>query len=250
MPQCNRILDEKIAIVTGGASGLGLAIANTLADAGSKVVIFDRDSQKLQLLFESFQTECVDVTDEEAVQRAVDHVVERYGRVDILVNNAGIIYNEPFINITKKQRRHDYEVYKKIIDINMHSVFLMSSIVADHMILKRTAGVIVNISSISAAGNAGQTAYSAAKAGVNAFTKTWAKELGPFGIRVVAVAPGFIKTQSTQDALNSSIIDALIKKIPLRKLGSAIEVAQMVLAVVSNSYMSGAIVMLDGGVIV
>ncbi len=249
MSQPNLSLSHKIALVTGGASGLGLAIANTLAEAGATIIVIDCNQTKLKDLRNDFQKECVDVTDQEGMQAAINKVMNANGRIDILINNAGFIYNEPLINLTKAQRQHDYNAYKKIIDINMNSVFLTSAMVADHMIVKRTKGVIVNISSISADGNAGQTAYSAAKAGVNAFTKTWAKELGPFGIRVVAVSPGFIETPSTTQALSESMLDSLIKRIPLRKLGNALDVAHTVLSVVSNQYINGSIIPVNGGLV-
>jgi len=242
-------LSGKIAVVTGGASGLGLVISTTLAEAGAKVIVFDRDINKLKELQIQFESELVDVTDEDGLQAAINRVIDKNGRIDILINNAGVIYNEPLINITKAKRRHDYQAYRKIIDINMNSVFLVTSMVAEHMILKRTQGVIVNISSISSEGNAGQTAYSASKAGVNAFTKTWAKELGAFGIRVVAVSPGFIETPSTRENMGSFLLNAILKRIPLRRLGNALDIANTVLTVVCNQYINGTVIDVNGGLV-
>ncbi len=237
----------KIAIVTGGASGLGLAIANMLVEAGAVVVVFDKDEGKLKQLPDTIQSVVVDVTDPMSLQHAVNNIVSLHARIDILVNNAGVIYNEPLINITKTERKHSYESFKRILDINLSSVFLMGSIVAEQMIIKRTKGTIINISSICSEGNAGQTAYSAAKAGVNALTKTWSKELGAFGIRVVGVSPGFINTPSTNASLDAGNIDALTKRISLRKLGAADDVAHAVLLAVQNPYINGSIIDVHGG---
>lgn len=243
------VLSGDIAIITGGASGLGLAIAKTLSDAGAKIIVFDFNQESINKLPSYFGTKFVDVTDRFALQEAFDNVIESNGKIDILVNNAGFLYNEPLINITKLDRKHDYDMYKKVIDINMNSVFLSSSIAAEHMILKRTKGVIINISSISSYGNAGQTAYSAAKAGVNAFTKTWAKELGAFGIRVVAISPGFIETESTINNLSTSILDSIVKRIPLKRLGNVCDVANTVLSIVSNDYINGTVIDVNGGMV-
>ena len=124
---------------------------------------------------------------------------------------------------------------------------IVSSIVIEKMVLKRTKGIVVNISSISAQGNAGQTAYSAAKAGVEALTKTWAKELGIFGIRVVAIAPGFMDTESTHKALNEKIINALKQKVPLKTLGNAKDVSEAIVYAIESEYVNGAVLKIDGG---
>ena len=118
------------------------------------------------------------------------------------------------------------------------------------MVVSRTKGVIVNISSISASGNAGQSAYSAAKAGVNALTKVWAKELGPMGIRVVAVAPGFCDTKSAHNALSESVLTQIVQDVPLRRLGRPEEIAAGVVAVIENGFIHGKVIQIDGGLVV
>lgn len=243
-------MHNDIAIVTGGAKGLGLSIAKLLLENGAKVIIFDKDEINLKNLPNIFEKYIVDVTNKKEVEQAINNIVERYGKINILVNNAGTIYSQPLINITSKTECvHDYDKYKKIIEVNMHSVFLMSSLVAEKMILKRTKGVIINISSICAEGNAGQSAYSAAKAGVNAFAKVWAKELGAFGIRVVAIAPGFMDTDSTKKALNSSMIENIKIRTPLRCLGDPSCIAKMVISVISNPFVNGEVINVSGGLV-
>lgn len=244
------IPEKNLAIVTGGAGGLGLSISNALADAGFLVAVFDISQERLSQLDESdFIGMHVDVTCEEEVVSAVDDISNRFGNIHILINNAGTIYNEPLINLFNKEHpRHHFTSFKKTIDINLNSVFLMSSIVAEKMVLNRTPGVIVNISSICASGNAGQTAYSAGKAGVEAMTRVWSKELGVFGIRVAAVAPGFINTDSTRMALTEQKIKEISDRTPLRRLGNEIEVAKAVMAIIDNGFINGSIISVNGGI--
>jgi len=142
---------------------------------------------------------------------------------------------------------HNLDSFRKSITANLDSVFIMTSTVVEQMVMHRTKGVIVNISSISAGGNEGQTAYSAAKAGVNAMTATWSKELGKLGIRCNAVAPGFIDTDSTRNALNESTIKRILSNTPLSRLGNAEEVAQAVASVITNDFMNGVVLNINGG---
>jgi 3-oxoacyl-[acyl-carrier protein] reductase len=241
-------LDGAVALVTGGARGLGLAIAGQLHARGAKVVAADRDAAALEGLPAHFERQVVDVTQPEAVQAAVAEVVARLGRVDVLVNNAGVISSEPFVNVMNPaQMMHDYARFRAAITANLDSVFIVTSAVVQQMVSHRWKGVIVNVSSISAAGNEGQTAYSAAKAGVDAMTVTWAKELGRWGIRCNAVAPGFIGTESTRQALKQDVIDRIRAGTPLRRLGEAQEVALAVAALVENDFVTGVVLRVDGG---
>lgn len=237
-----------VAIVTGGANGLGFIIAKHLVDHGIEVNIFDKDELALKKLPNVFSKFVVDVTNKTSVLTALNSIMDTAGKIDVLINNAGIIHSCPLFNMTEKINRvHDFEKYKEIINVNLHSVFLVGSLVVERMISKRTKGTIINISSICADGNAGQSAYSAAKAGVNAITKSWAKELGPLGIRVVAIAPGFMNTSSTQSAINSSTINHIQKKTPLRSLGNPQYLAELVVSVISNQFLTGEIINLHGG---
>lgn len=241
-------IKDSIIIVTGGASGLGLGIALELLNNEAKVIILDVDNEKLTPLNNKFDTYNIDVTNYDLVQDVVHDIVKRHGKVDVLINNAGVIYNEPLINLMNPSNmRHSYDNFKKNININLNSVFIMSSIVIEQMALKRTKGIVINISSISANGNAGQTAYSAAKAGVEAMTKTWAKELGRFGIRNVAISPGFIDTDSTNEALNSQTIKYIKKNTPLNRLGEVVNIAQGVFYAIENDFLNGSILEIDGG---
>lgn len=237
-----------VALVTGGAQGLGLAIARRLANEGATVVVADRDAEALAALPPGQEGVSMDVTDPEQVKMEVAGIVERHGRLDILVNNAGVIFSEPFVNIMNPAGiMHDYGRFRASLTVNLDSVFIVTAAVVEHMVTRRTKGAIVNISSISACGNEGQTAYSAAKAGVNAMTVTWAKELGRWGIRSNAVAPGFIGTDSTRHALNEAVLKHIQGNTPLRRLGQAAEVAQAVIALVENDFINGTVLAVNGG---
>ena len=243
------MLEKKNIIVSGGANGLGLETAERLLKEKANVIIFDLDKKKLSTLNKAFITYNIDVTSYNQVQSAVDDIIKNFGSIDTLVNNARVIYSEPIINImAKDDRKHSLESFKKYLDINLTSVFILSSIVIEKMVINKTKGVIVNISSISSRGNSGQTVYSAAKAGVEALTKTWAQELGIFGIRVVAVSPGFIDTESTHKVLNNKIINDLKQKIPLKALGNANHISETVLHCIENEYINGTIIRIDGGI--
>lgn len=241
-------LEGAIILVTGGAKGLGLAIASYLQELGATLVIADLDAVALASLPDSMGKHLLDVTCAEDAKTVVKAIIEQHGRIDVLVNNAGVIFSEPMVNIMRpSELMHDYERFRKSITANLDSVFIMTSTVVEQMVLRRIKGCIVNISSISACGNEGQTAYSAAKAGVNAMTVTWSKELGRLGIRCNAVAPGFIDTISTNDALNESIIKHIKSNTPLRRLGKAEEVAQGVASLIANDFINGIVLSIDGG---
>lgn len=237
-----------VALVTGGAQGLGLAIALRLAGEGAKVVVADRNAEALSALPQGLEGLLLDVTVPEQVKTGVTGIVERHGRLDVLVNNAGVIFSEPFVNIMNPDGiMHDYGRFRASLTVNLDSVFIVTSAVVEHMVKRRTKGVIVNVSSISANGNEGQTAYSAAKAGVNAMTVTWSKELGRWGIRSNAVAPGFIGTDSTRHALHEAVLKHIQSNTPLRRLGQADEVAGAVAALIENDFINGAVLAVDGG---
>ncbi|WP_295433044.1 SDR family oxidoreductase [uncultured Thiodictyon sp.] len=241
-------IEGAIALVTGGAQGLGLAIAAHLAALGARVVVADHNAETLSRLPEGLEPARLDVTQPAEVKAAVAEILARHERLDILVNNAGSIYSEAFVNLMNPAGiMHDYERFRRSLTVNLDSVFIVTSAVVEQMVRRRTGGAIVNISSISAGGNEGQTAYAAAKAGVNAMTVTWAKELGRWGIRCNAVAPGFIATVSTQGALTASVLKHIQDSTPLRRLGEASEVAQAVSCVIANDFINGAVLNVNGG---
>lgn len=247
-------LRGKKAIVTGGVRGLGRAMVEKLIENGAAVTVFDLNAAGLNELREQENSvNCVecDVSDYEQVIKATRQYHEQFGAADVLINNAGILYSEPLIKLTSEGvATHDAAMWNKVLAADLNSVFYMTACVVEKMITTRTRGVIVNISSVSASGNAGQSAYSAAKAGVNALTAVWAKELGPMGIRVIAVAPGFTDTDSTKDAVNEAALRETVKRVPLRRLGKPAEIADGVVSVIRNDFFNGKVFELDGGLIV
>ena len=244
----------KKAIVTGGVRGLGRAMVEKLIANGTAVTVFDLNAAGLdELRKQESLVNCVecDVSDYEQVIKATNEYHEQFGAVDVLINNAGILYSEPLIKVTSEGvARHDAAMWNKVLAADLSSVFYMTVCVVEKMITTRTRGVIVNISSVSASGNAGQSAYSAAKAGVNALTAVWAKELGLMGIRVIGVAPGFTDTDSTKEAVSEAALRETVKKVPLRRLGKPAEIADGVVSVIQNDFFNGKVLELDGGLTV
>ncbi|MDL2284127.1 SDR family oxidoreductase [Oxalobacter sp. OttesenSCG-928-P03] len=225
----------KNILITGGLGDFGAAIARALKDAGGKIFIFDIRDSNDPFVFN------VDVTDETAVAEAL----QKIDRIDILINCAGEIYSEPLINVMKKTR-HKRESWDRVISRNLTSCFNMSVQVAQKMSSKRVRGVIINFSSISAKGNAGQAAYSAAKAGTEALTRVIAKEMGMFGIRAVSIAPGFIDTPSTREALNEGLVDYWVRETPLRKLGQVDDIINTVKYIIECDHITGCTIAVDG----
>lgn len=230
-------IKDKNILITGGLGGFGLPLARALKALEANVFIFDIQKSDE---FKCFQ---VDVTDEKQIREALAQI----DKVDILINCAGEIYSEPFVNLlSKEDKKHKRTSWDRIINNNLTSTFNMCVQVGEKMASKRTKGVIINFSSISAQGNAGQIAYSAAKAGVEAMTKVIAKEMGMFKIRAVAIAPGFIETESTKKAMAESMINYWIKQTPLRKLGQIEDIIETVKYIIACDHLSGCIIPVDG----
>jgi len=243
----------KRIIITGGVRGIGRAIVEALIAKDAFVTVFDINAAGLAELRETHPTvnciEC-DVSNYDQVTEAATRYHAEYHAANVLINNAGILFSAPLVRITPSGiEKHDLAMWNRTLATNLSSVFYMTASIVEKMITTRTKGVIVNISSISSFGNVGQSAYSAAKAAVNALTVTWSKELSPMGIRVVGVAPGFTDTESTKQALNESILTETIKKVPLRRLGKPEEIAHGVIWAIENDFFNGKILSLDGGLV-
>lgn len=241
----------KTAIITGGANGIGKAIAQRLLELGNRVAILDLDESAMKDFAGKALCKKCDVTSQDEVARAVAEIFKEFGQIDILVNNAGILYSEPLVSLAAGGvKKHDAASFDKVIKSNLYSAFYATCESVEKMILKRTKGVVINISSVCAAGNAGQTAYSAAKAGINAFSATWAKELSAFGIRFVSIAPGYLDTDSTKKALSENVLQQTIQKIPAKKLGTAENIVEGVIFAINNNYFTGKVLEIDGGLVI
>lgn len=239
-------------LVTGGGRGIGRRLVEGFVRDGASVGVFERDldlCSELRTAFsESVGVWHCDVADAEAVDRAVQQAADDGFEPEVLINNAGIIHSEPLVNLSiRGDRAHSRDTWRRVLAADLDSVFYVTSRVVNQMIARRCKGVIISISSVSAAGNPGQSAYSAAKAGVNALTSTWAKELGVLGLRFAAIAPGFLDTDSTRSALSETILAKLQQQIPLRRLGTPEAIYQSARYIVENDYITGTVLEVDGG---
>ncbi|MFA6134851.1 MAG: 3-oxoacyl-[acyl-carrier-protein] reductase [Phycisphaerae bacterium] len=240
--------NEKVAIVTGGARGIGLEIVRELLGMGMTVVAVDMREDLLSGLAATLgapagklDTAVLDVTNSEGFTALVDSLVEKHGHIDVLVNNAGITRDGLLLRMEDK----DWEL---VLKVNLTSAFFGTRAAAKHMIRQRS-GSIVNMSSYSGLeGNRGQANYAASKAGLLGFTKTTAKELASKNVRCNAVAPGFIKTEMT-DVLPQQAKDMALEQIPLKRFGLPIDIAKAVgfLASDASGYITGQCLSVDGG---
>lgn len=242
---------DKRVIVTGGASGIGEKVVERLAADGANICVFDvsRDAlMRLEKKYPEVFTIVCDVGNSDAVNDAVHFFYKKVGGIDILINNAGIVHNELLISYTKEGlKKHELGMWDKVIANNLSSVFYVAASVIHTMVMDRLKGVVINVGSIAAAGNMGQSAYSAAKAGVNALTVTWAKELGAMGIRVAGIAPGFAKTETTLLSMSESMTNEWIKKTPVKRMAEPHEIADAVMFIIRNDFFNGRILEIDGG---
>ena len=243
----NKILSDKVALVTGASRGIGKAIAISLGKLGAEVIVnYSASDASAEEVVKSINEKGgssyklkFDVSDEESVNTAVNQIIRDSGKIDILINNAGITRDGLLMRMKASQ-------WDEVLNTNLKGVFLCTKNVSKFMI-KQRSGKIINITSIvGLIGNPGQANYSASKAGVIGFTKTCAKEFASRGIKVNAIAPGFIETEMTEK-LNT---DDVLKMIPLGKLGSADQIASLVDFLVSSDaseYITGQTISIDGG---
>jgi 3-oxoacyl-[acyl-carrier protein] reductase len=240
-------LKDKVAIITGGARGIGKAAAELFCQEGAKVLIWDLldvgEAVAQDLSNEGFVCEFqkISTTDVPAIEKAVSEAIALYGQIDILINNAGITRD-------KTMQKMTHQEWQQVIDVNLTGVFNCTKAVIPHMIERQYGRIICTSSIVGVHGNFGQTNYAATKAGVVAMCRTWAKELGKFGITANAVAPGFIKTDMT-DAIPPEVRQATINTIPVRRMGEPLDIANayLFLASAEASFISGQVLGVNGG---
>ncbi len=246
----NQRLQGKVAIVTGAAQGIGFATARKFLDEGAKVVACDIRRESIDSAVADLTSRgqvdavVVDVTKRGQIDAMIEAAVRRHGRIDVLVNNAGI-------TIDARLQKMSEDQFDRVIDVNLKGTYNCAQAVLDTM-LKQGSGVILNASSVVGIyGNFGQTNYAASKFGVIGFVKTWARELGPKGIRCNAVAPGFVATHIL-DTIPEKVLEQLTERIPLRRLGTPEDVANVYAFLASDeaSYINGAVIEVSGGLTV
>jgi 3-oxoacyl-[acyl-carrier protein] reductase len=244
-------MNAKIVLITGGAAGIGKATALAFAAEGAKVWIWDVSQEAARTTVSELRSSgfpadfnLVDVRDYAAVEAGIQRIVEIDARLDVLINNAGITMDRSLLKM-------DPETWQKVIDVNLTGVFNCSRVAAEVM-AGQGSGVILNASSVVGLyGNFGQTNYVATKAGVIGMTKTMARELGRKGIRVNAVAPGFIATEMVQK-MPQEVIDGMIAKTPAGRMGRPEDIANAYVFLASDraSFITGTVLSVDGGIIV
>jgi len=242
-------LKDKVAIVTGAAGGIGAATARKFAREGAHVVLADLDMAQIEAARATLGAGSpeslalrLDATDQASIGAMVAKVKSTFGRIDCLVNNAGITQDARLVKMTAAQ-------FDRVVEVNLKGVFLCTQAVADTMIAQGT-GVILNASSVVGLyGNFGQTNYAATKAGLIGMTKTWARELGPRGVRAVVVCPGFVSTHILEP-IPPAVMQKMVEKVPLGRLGRPEEIADVYAFLASDeaSYINGAVIEVSGGI--
>lgn len=245
----------KTIVITGAGRGLGAAMAEDLSGRGADVALLDLDAAALDAVRArcaahggQARTYIANVANEGQVIAVFDRIVADFGRFDALVANAGILRDGLLIKVKDGEvvGKLGLDQWQAVIDVNLTGVFLCGREAAERMTKLGNGGCIINISSLSRAGNFGQSNYSAAKAGVAALTVVWAKELARYNIRVNGIAPGFIKTEMVA-SMKPEMLEKMAAGIPVRRLGEPSEIAQTVAFILENDYCNGRIIEIDGG---
>ena len=244
--------DRQNILITGSSGSLGSFMCQEFLNGGHRVTGIDLHDlqpstmEKNQLDQWSFLA--CDLASGTQTKAVLDKAHADGGAFDLVVNNVGLIYNAPLLSLQEgKLQVHDFDAWNKVLSATLSASFYVTALCAQKMASTMRPGVIINISSICAAGNAGQSAYSAAKAGINAMTMALAKEIGPMGIRIAAIAPGFFNTPSTLAHVDESKLAAIKKSVPLRKLGQPKHIMSAIRFINDNDYFHGKVLELDGG---
>jgi 3-oxoacyl-[acyl-carrier protein] reductase len=248
-------LEGKLVAITGSGRGIGRAMALAFARKRANVALLDLNADDLAETRSLCQAEGVraathlcNVTSEQEVETALDRAVEEFGRLDVMINNAGITRDALLVKVQdgKVVKKMSMDQWRAVIDVNLTGVFLGAREAAARMIALGNGGVIISTSSISRAGNVGQSNYSATKAGVAAMTVVWAKELARHGIRTGAIAPGFTRTEIL-DTMKPELIERMVNAVPLRRMAEPAEMAHAAVFIAENDYFSGRVIEVDGG---
>lgn len=248
-------IDRSIVAITGAAGGLGVAMAERLAKQGARLALLDFNPDALEEFTESLELPAedvlsvpCDVSDEEQVDETFATIREYFGGLDLLINNAGITRDALMLKFKdgEVKSRMSLDHWNAVIGVNLTGVFLCTRAAVEQMVSAGGGGLVINISSISRAGNMGQSNYSAAKAGVAAMTVTWAKEFARYGVRVNTISPGFIGTEMVR-SMKPEALAKLQAMIPAGRIGEPAEIAQTVQFIMENDFVNGRNIEVDGG---
>jgi 3-oxoacyl-[acyl-carrier protein] reductase len=248
-------LEGKLVVITGSARGIGRAMALTFSEKKANLALLDLNAEDLGRTRAECEERGVEVREylcnvakEQDVISTLDSVVADFGRLDVMINNAGITRDALLIKAHEGQvtSKMTLEQWNSVIDVNLTGVFLCGREAAERMIRLGQGGLIINTSSISRAGNAGQSNYAAAKAGVATLAAVWAKELARYGIRSAAIAPGFTRTEILE-SMKPEMIEKAISTVPLRRMAEPAEIAHAAVFIAENDYFSGRVLEVDGG---
>jgi 3-oxoacyl-[acyl-carrier protein] reductase len=248
-------LRDKVVAITGGGRGLGRAMALAFAAKGARIAALDVNAKDLAetcaqcaVLGVQASAYAADVTDESQVSAGLDAIISDCGRLDVLINNAGVTRDALLVKAKDGEilSKMSLAQWNAVLSVNLTGVFLCAREAAERMIRLGNGGLIINISSISREGNAGQTNYSAAKAGVAAMTVVWAKELARHDIRSAAIAPGFCATDILA-AMKPELVARVTEAVPLRRLGEPAEIASTAVYIAENDFVNGRVIEVDGG---
>jgi 3-oxoacyl-[acyl-carrier protein] reductase len=248
-------LDGKLVAITGSGRGIGRAMALAFAQKRANLALIDLNAEDLaqtKALCEAAGVRAVtylcNVTREQEVETTLDQVVGDFGRFDVMINNAGITKDALLVKVQdgKVVNKMSMDQWRAVVDVNLTGVFLGAREAAARMIALGNGGVIISTSSISRAGNMGQSNYSATKAGVVSMSVVWAKELARYGIRTGAIAPGFTRTEIL-DTMKPEMIERAVSAVPLRRMAEPAEMAHAAIFISENDYFSGRVIEVDGG---
>ena len=248
-------LKAKTVVVTGGGRGIGREIARTFAARGANIAVLDMNPADLEqscaecaALGVTVRSYVVNVTREAEVIAAMDRIVADFGSLDVIVNNAGIVKDSLLIKVKDGAitGKMSLDQWQAVIDVNLTGVFLCGREAAERMIRAGKGGAIINISSVSRHGNAGQSNYAATKAGVVAMAETWSKELARYGIRTGSIAPGYTRTEILA-AMRPEVLEKITSTVPLRRLGESAEIAHTAVYIAENDFFTGRCIDVDGG---
>jgi len=246
---------DKVVAVTGGARGIGKAIASAFAGKGARIALVDLVPADLEATRAEFAARGIDVrtyscnvAKEAEVISALDRVVADFGRLDVMVNNAGIIKDALLLKVKDGNivGKMTLDQWQAVIDVNLTGVFLCGREAAERMVKLGNGGLIINIASISRTGNPGQSNYSAAKAGVTAMAVVWARELARHGIRAASIAPGFTRTDLLA-GMPPEMLEKVTQPVPLKRLGLPEEIGHAAVFIAENDYFTGRSIDVDGG---